>query len=55
MDLPSHLDNKALIAGETAPAPMMAPDDLSWAVVKMRAVEPIVVNEPLIAAYQGFS
>ncbi len=55
MDLPPHFDDNALIAGETAPAPMMVPDDLSWAVVKMLAVERIVVNEPLIAAYQAAS
>ncbi|MEJ7935980.1 tyrosine-type recombinase/integrase [Sphingobium sp. AN558] len=34
---------------------MTSVDDLSWAVVKMRAVERIVVNEPLIAAYQAAS
>jgi integrase len=55
MDQPAPLDDNALIAGETAPAPMAGADDLSWAVVKMRAVERIVVNEPLIAAYQAAS
>ncbi|MGK2910219.1 MAG: site-specific integrase, partial [Sphingobium sp.] len=33
----------------------MAIDDLSWAVVKMHAVGRIVVNAPLIAAYQAAS
>lgn len=55
MDQSAQPDDNALIAGETAPAPMAATDDLSWAVVKMRAVERIVVNEPLIAAYQAAS
>jgi len=55
MDHPEPLDENALIAGETAPAPTASVDDLSWAVVKMRAVERIVVNEPLIAAYQAAS
>ncbi len=55
MDHPAPLDNNALIGGEAAPAPTASVDDLSWAVVKMRAVERIVVNEPLIAAYQAAS
>ncbi|WP_239025754.1 hypothetical protein [Sphingomonas paeninsulae] len=55
MDNPAHLEDNALIAGETAPALMVSPDDLSWAVVNMRAVERIVVIEPLIAAYQSAS
>jgi site-specific recombinase XerD len=55
MDHPSHLDHNALIAGETVPAPMASADDLSWAVVKMRAGETIIVNEALIAAYQAAS
>ncbi len=55
MDHPTNLDDNALIAEETAPAPMAAADDLSWAVVKMRAGETIVVNEALIAAYQAAS
>ncbi len=55
MDHPAHPDNNALFAGETAPAQMAPADDLCWAVVKMHAVERIVVNEPLIAAYQAAS
>jgi len=55
MDRPIHLDDNALIAGEIVPVPMASADDLSWAVVKMRAVERIIVNEPLIAAYQAAS
>ncbi|HUD95457.1 hypothetical protein [Sphingobium sp.] len=55
MDHPAHLDDNVLIAAKTAVAPMAAADDLSWAVVKMHAVERIVVNEPLIAAYQAAS
>jgi len=55
MDHPAHPDDNALIAGETAPAPTRPADELSWAVVKMRASERIVVNEPLIAAYQAAS
>ncbi|MFZ2994598.1 MAG: site-specific integrase [Sphingobium sp.] len=34
---------------------MASVNDLSWAVVKMHAVERIVINEPLIAAYQAAS
>jgi hypothetical protein len=37
MDHPAHPDDNALIAGEIPPAQVVA-DDLSWAVVKMRAV-----------------
>ena len=55
MDNPTPHDENALIAGETPPAPMASAGDLSWAVVKMRAVERIVVNEALIAAYQAAS
>ncbi len=55
MDHPWHLDDNALIAGKTAPAPMVAADDLSWAVVKMRAGARIVLNEALIAAYEAAS
>lgn len=55
MDDAPDLDDNVLIARETAPAPMAADDELTWAVVKMRAVERIVVNEPLIAAYQAAS
>ena len=53
MDHPAQLDQHALIAGETVAAPMASADDLSWAVVKMRAGGHITVNEALIAAYQG--
>jgi integrase len=46
----------ALFAGERrAVAPVASADDISWAVVKMRAGTRIVVNEPLIAAYQAAS
>lgn len=55
MDHFSYLDDNALIAAKMAPARMAVADDLSWAVVKMHAVERIVVNEPLIAAYQAAS
>lgn len=55
MEHAAYLDENALIAGEVAPAPMAAADDLSWAVMKMRAGERIVVNELLIAAYQEAS
>ncbi|MBV2148165.1 integrase [Sphingobium sp. AS12] len=55
MDHRAPLDDNALIAGETTPAPPAPVDDLCWAVVKMHAVERIVVNEPLIAAYQAAS
>ncbi|MBY0521172.1 MAG: hypothetical protein K2P79_12200, partial [Sphingomonas sp.] len=47
MDQPSHLDDNALLTGEAVPAPTASADDLSWAIVKMRAGEPIVVNEAL--------
>lgn len=55
MNHPAHLDDNALIAGEAAPGQMASADDLSWAVVTMQAGERIVVNEPLIAAYQAAS
>jgi len=56
MDDAAWIDEKALIAAQTGvPAPVASADDLSWAVVKMRAVERIIVNEPLIAAYQAAS
>ena len=51
----AHLDDNARIAGETAPAPPAAADDLSWAVVQIRAGARIVVNEGLLAAYQAAS
>ncbi|MBG6120236.1 integrase [Sphingobium sp. JAI105] len=55
MEHAAPIDKDALTAGETALAPMASADDLSWAVVKMRAGERIVVNEALIAAYQAAS
>ncbi len=56
MDQAASIDENALTAGETsAPAPAVSADDLSWAVVKMRAGERIVVDEALIAAYQAAS
>jgi len=55
MDHRAPLDDNALIAGETTPAPPAPADDLCWAVVKMHAVERTVVNEPLIAAYHAAS
>jgi site-specific recombinase XerC len=45
----------ALAAAETALAPIEPLGDLPWTIVQMRAVEPIVVNEALIAAYQAAS
>ncbi|AJR26701.1 MULTISPECIES: site-specific integrase [Sphingobium] len=42
-------------AAETALTPIAPLGDLPWAIVQMRAVEPIVVNEALIAAYQAAS
>ncbi len=56
MDHAAPIDETALVAGESgAPAPPASADDLSWAVVQMRAGAPIIVNEPLIAAYQAAS
>lgn len=55
MDHPVHFDENTPIAEETAPALMASADDLSWAVMQMRAGARIVVNEPLIAAYQAAS
>jgi site-specific recombinase XerD len=56
MDHPAPIDEIALIAGETrAPPSAASADDLSWAVLKMRAGERILVNEALIAAYQAAS
>ncbi|MBJ7378769.1 integrase [Sphingobium sp.] len=40
---------------ETALTPVEPLGDLAWAIVQMRAVEPIIVNEALIAAYQAAS
>lgn len=56
MDHAAPIDANALIAGENpASAPGASADDLSWAVVQMRAGARIIVNEPLIAAYQAAS
>src|SRR4051812_4232899 len=55
MNHAASIDENGLTAGESAPAPAASADDLSWAVVQMRAGETIVVNEPLIAAYQAAS
>jgi site-specific recombinase XerD len=56
MDHAAPTDETALITGQTgAPAPTSSADDLSWAVVQMRAGARIVVNEALIAAYQAAS
>jgi site-specific recombinase XerD len=56
MDDAAPLDENALIEGESgAVAPLALADDLAWAVVKMQAGESIVVNAPLIAAYQAAS
>lgn len=50
MDDAARIDENAPTAAQIG-VPASASDDLSWAVVKMRAVERIIVNEPLIAAY----
>lgn len=56
MDIAAPTDGSALIAAETDAAVRAASaDDLSWAVVNMRAGERIIVNEALIAAYQAAS
>src|SRR3546814_15635332 len=56
MDHAVPIDESALTAGQTgAPTPAVSADDLSWAVVAMRAGERIVVNAALIAAYQAAS
>lgn len=56
MDDAAPIDANALIAAETDAAPPAASaDDLSWAIVQMRAGERIVVNEALIAAYRAAS
>jgi site-specific recombinase XerD len=54
MDHAAPIDENAVITGEDRASPASA-DDLSWAVVKMRAGERIVVNEALVAAYQSAS
>lgn len=48
-------ESTLITGGRSAPATPASVDDLSWAVVNMRAGERIVVNEPLIAAYQAAS
>ena len=56
MEHAAPIDENALIAEEAgAAASPASADDLSWAVVKMRAGARIVVNETLIAAYQAAS
>jgi len=56
MDAATPTAETARAEGRTAAlAPTVAADDLSWAVVKMRAGAAIVVNAPLIAAYQAAS
>ena len=56
MNDPAPIDESALTAEEaSASAPAASADDLSWAVVQMRAGQRIVVNEALIAAYQAAS
>ncbi|MBA3896047.1 MAG: tyrosine-type recombinase/integrase [Sphingomonadaceae bacterium] len=56
MDHAAPFNENALIAAENlASASAALADDLSWAVVKMRADVRIIVNEALIAAYQAAS
>lgn len=56
MDGAVPIDENALIEGQNgAPAAAASTDDLSWAVVKMRAGERIAVNEALIADSQAGS
>jgi len=55
MDDAAPIEETALIAGEGRTSPAAAADDLSWAVVQMRAGERITINEALIAAYQAAS
>lgn len=56
MDHAGQIDESALITGlNSGPAPTPLAEELSWAVVKMRAGDRIVVNEPLLAAYQAAS
>ena len=56
MDHAAPIDESALIEGQTgSPAPRAATDDLSCAVVQMRAGARIVVDERLLAAYQAAS
>ncbi|MBB6125562.1 hypothetical protein FHS92_003326 [Sphingobium subterraneum] len=55
MEAEAPNDENALIPAETGAIAPGSADDLSWAVVNMRAGERIVVNEALIAAYQAAS
>ena len=55
MEHAGQIDQSALTTGEKEALPAASVDDLSWAVVKMRAGERIVVNEALLAAYQAAS
>jgi site-specific recombinase XerD len=55
MDDAETLYVNALFASESAVPAVALADDLVWAVVKMQAAERIVINEPLIAAYQAAS
>jgi hypothetical protein len=60
MDHAAPTDKIALIAAETdGVVPTASADDLSWAVVQMRAGDPsgvrIIVNAALLAAYQAAS
>ena len=55
MEHAGKIDESALTPGEKQALPAASVDDLSWAVVKMRAGQRIVVNEALLAAYQAAS
>ncbi|OYY75066.1 MAG: integrase [Sphingomonas sp. 28-62-20] len=55
MEPEAPTDQKALVPAETGVVAPGSADDLSWAVVNMRAGETIVVNEALLAAYQAAS
>lgn len=55
MEHAGKIDESALTPREKQALPAVSVDDLSWAVVKMRAGERIVVNEALLAAYQAAS
>ncbi len=55
MEHAEKIDESAPTPGEKEALPAASVHDLSWAVVKMRAGERIVVNEALLAAYQAAS
>ena len=56
MEHAAPLDETTLFAEASgAAASIRAADDLAWAVVKMEAGQRIVMNEPLLAAYQAAS